>query len=373
MKVWTRASKLVASALMVCIASSAVAEEAEKSTLDEIKAAIEELKKIKSTQPQNTVNSQTLAIESWLLSSTAIDATATRIRSGVGPRKEKVIVLAGDEALDANQVAMLRTEMDSLSNRIAQASNMRCGTRTGPFLASTITPSGAIAAAAAIADLLKTETELTAISQTVDATLLAAAVAGKFEGQAIIPSAAIAAGTQGRVIPQFKDLVEQAEIAQLMHNDLAAKKDPTDCEKQKLGRLAAPLARFDTFYTRVTTAGEKGAIPIVVADRLDQILGENTVVLRVDTESSGGTLLKRKNLVTAFGGETAFISGGLVSSYQLTRPTTGELLKSGVVTCRTTLTSLKRVQNGSWSSPTRLAPGDRRSQPLAVCFESKSG
>ena len=362
MKVWTRASKLVASALMVCIASSAVAEEAEKSTLDEIKAAIEELKKQKQNQPQQTVNTGTLAIESWLLTSRAIDSTALEIHKAVKDQVPgDVIVLAGDEALDANQVAMLRTEMDSLTGRIGQAYNIQCE-RGGPSISVAFTPAEGVAVAAAIADLLKSETELTAISQSVDATLLAASVAGKFSGRAIIPSAAIASGTEGPLIARFKQLVDLAERAQQARDELDAIDKPTKCQTQKLGRLSPPLASFDKFYTRVTTAGEKGSIPIVVADRLDRILGPNTMVLRVDTESAGGTLLKRKNLLTAFGAEAAFISGGLVSSYQLTNPTSGKMLVAGVVTCRTTLASLKHVQQGSWTS----VPGRRH--PEAICL-----
>ena len=78
-------------------------------------------------------------------------------------------------------------------------------------------------------------------------------------------------------------------------------------------------------------------------------------------------MLKRTNLLTAFGAETAFVSGGLVSSYQLTNPMTGVLIKAGIVTCRTTLTSLKRVQQGSWST----YDGKTRVPSTAVC-EPKS-
>lgn len=361
MRLFTTCAALCASALLLCAGPATAADESDKSTLDEIKAAIDELKKLKQSQPQQTINTGALAIESWLLTSTAIESTAAKIHQAVKSQATKVVVLAGSEAPDANQAGMLRIEMEALSSRIRLASNIQCG-RSNVLGVQEFSIPTAIGAATAIADLLKTNTELTAISQSVDAKLLAASVAARFGGQAIIPSAAIAAGTEGRVIRQFKELVELAEPAQRERDALAGVKDPTDCVKHKLARLTPALSSFDTFYARVTTPKD-GQVPIVVADRLDRILDDTSLVLRVNTETSGGTLLKRTNLLTALGAETAFISGGLVSSYQLTNPRTGQLLKAGVITCRTTLTSLKRVQQGSWT-----AYNDRqRLGPIAVC------
>jgi hypothetical protein len=356
-----RRAGLLASAVLLCVCSPvSAADEPDKSTLDQIKSALDELKKFKDAQPQ-TVNTNTLAIESWLLTSTAIDSTAQKIHDAVPEqdRIKQILVLAGDEALDANQAGMLKAEMESLSRRIRQASSLQCGTRGGPMIESV---GGAVALATGIADLLKSQTEVTPISQSVSPKLLAAAVAGKFGGKAILPTAAIAAGNQGPLLRQFKDLVEQAEPAQEMRDQLAAVEKPSPCEKQKLARLTPAMASFDTFYARVTTAKD-GAVPIVVADRLDRLLGEGALVLRVNTETAGGTLLKRTNLLTAFGAETAFISGGLVSSYQLTNPSDGTLVVAGVVTCRTALASLKRVQAGSWGS----TPGGKY-DAKAVCL-----
>lgn len=355
----TSASRLWASVLLLCAANGvAAADEPDNGALDEIKAAIDELKKLKQSQPQQTFNDGALAIESWLLTSTAIDSTAAKIHDAVESSLEgkSLVVLASDEAVDANEAAMFMAEMSFISRRIRQAATMQCPSTR---LEALFLPQ-AIGAAAAIVDLLKSETELTAIDQTVDAKLLAASVAGKFEGRAIIPSAAIAVGSEGRLLQKFRELVELAEGAQSDRDGLAEKGEPTKCEQQKLGRLNAALGGYDAFYTKATTA-KNGVVPIVTADRLDTVLGPNSRVLRIATQSSGGTLLKRKNLMTALGAETAFISGGLVSSYQLTDPSTGQLIKAGVVTCRTTLTSLKRVQQGSWTS----TPGRRN--PTAVC------
>lgn len=366
-------TRLLASAILVCAIPAAGAEEAEKSTSDQLKQALDELKKLKENQPQQTVNAQALAIESWLLTSTAINSTASGIhdatKGDVPTGDRKLLVLAASEPLDFNQSDMLKLEMSSLSRRIRLATATQCATRRQANLESLDVP---IAALGAVADLLKTETDLTAIDQTVDAKLLASAVAGKFTN-AVIPSAAIAAKADSKLLGQFNDLVVLADTAQSVRDVLAKNEKPSDCEKQKLENLKVVLGGFDKFYTRVTTADDKTSmVPIVLASRLDQILDQDPLVLRVNAEKAGGTLLKRKNLLTAFGAETAFISGGLVSSYQLTRPRTGELLKSGVITCRTTLTSLKRVQEGSWTSEKRLDATNPKSQPLAVCYSGST-
>jgi hypothetical protein len=373
MRLSTLVKGLCVPVALLCATSAISAEEPDKGTLDQIKQALDELKKLKQAQPQQTINTNTLAIESWLLTSTAINATAANIHNAVSGKvpegERKLLVLAGDEPLDFNQSDMLKIEMDSLFRRLQQASGIKCPTRRQLGIQSVEAP---IALVGAIADLLKSETELTAIDQTVDAKLLAAAVAGKF-GNAVLPSAAIAAKPDSEMLRLFNELIAVADNSRLLRYRLAANENPSNCEQHKLDSLKLVLASFDKFYARVTTADEKtGMVPIVLAARLDQILDQDPVVLRVTMEKSGGTLLKRKNLLTAFGAETAFISGGLVSSYQLTRPKTGELIRSGVITCRTTMTSLKRVQEGSWTSPTRIDAADRTSQPLPVCFQSIS-
>jgi hypothetical protein len=344
------AAKIAAAALAITFAAVpvAAADEPDKSTLDQIKDSLAELQKLKASQPK-TVEPSTLAIESWLLTSTAIDATGARIHDAVATdvASHPLIILAGNETLEASQVGMMRTEMTALSTRLKRASAISCEQRTEEM--AFVGLPAAISAASALVDLLKTETDLTAISQTVPAGLVAAAVANRFPKDAILPTAAIAAGPEGPLLKQFRELADTAATAQKSHDDLDGDAAQSDCEKNKFKALTAALAPFDAFYARVTTAKD-GAVPIVVADRLDRMLQKDALVLRVNTEAAGGTLLRRTNLLTALGAETAFISGGLVSSYQLTDPQTGRLYRAGVVTCRTTLTSLKKVQDGTWGT-----------------------
>lgn len=332
--------RLCAAAMMLGVSSGAIAAD---DTLSQIKAQIDALK----AQDQFKVNSGALVIESWMLTSTAIESTAIEINKAVRPHleatgaPESVFVLAKDESLDFGQVAMLRLEIESLTNRLKKV--CECD--------DTLEIAGSpIAVAGMVAGLLKSETELTAIEQEVDAKLLAAAVAHRVTN-AILLSAASPQNVSGTLTKSFKSLVVIADQAEVQRNTLENIEKKTEAQVAKLARLTPLLARYDSFYTRVTTANDKGVVPLVAAAALQQLTGDKPYyVLRVNTVKGGGTLLKRTNILTALGAESAFISGGLVSSYQLTNPRTGKVLEAGVVTCRTTLTSLKRVQNASWKN-----------------------
>ena len=87
-------------------------------------------------------------------------------------------------------------------------------------------------------------------------------------------------------------------------------------------------------------------MPLATAARMDALMALKPHILTIKTEKAGGTLLKRTNLVTALGGETAFVSGGLVTSYRLVNPVDGRVLNAGVLVCRTALTSSKKCRAG---------------------------
>ena len=363
MRLLTIVPRLLASAVLLCASGAAVAEPVED-TLKQIQAQIDALGK----KGQHTVNTGSLAIESWLLSTTAIDSTAGKIYDAVSPKlvvtlpdgklgQKKVLVVTGPEVLDFGLAAMINAEMQALRNRLLAV----CGGCVDRAIVELAIPLPALAGA--VIGLLKSETDLTAIDLTVDAKLLAAAVAGNL-GNAFLPSAAVAPSSGGKLITSFNLLVATAEDAQRAHDDLAKIEKPSDAQKEKLAKLKSVLARYDSFYAKVTTANANGIVPLSVAARLDDLMKDDPYVLRVNTEKAGGTLLKRTNVLTALGAESAFISGGLVSSYQLTDPKTGKLFKAGVITCRTTLTSLKRVQAASWIS---VDNSGVRHKAAAVC------
>ena len=207
-----------------------------------------------------------------------------------------------------------------------------------------------IAAIASLIGLMKSETQLDAVSQTVDAKLLAAAVAGQLKN-AVIPSAAISEVSDAALINSFENLMAAADEAS------------NHASKDQLDELKTLITRYDALTSRLLTPDKEGIAPLAAAARLQSLNKNNPDVLRVNTEQAGGTLVKRTNLFTALGGEAVFISGGLVSSYRLTDPKTGDVVVAGVITCRTTLSSLRKVQEASWKSP-QLGTNK---EPVAVC------
>jgi len=110
-------------------------------------------------------------------------------------------------------------------------------------------------------------------------------------------------------------------------NKAKAHKDAADAWK-------AALAVWDSFFTRLTTADDKGVIPLanvvrdgVVADALCQ----DNLLLVVKLQKSGGAYYTKKNMWTFFGCMPFYHMGGVVVSYVLLSGKEGRVVKSGVV------------------------------------------
>ena len=106
-----------------------------------------------------------------------------------------------------------------------------------------------------------------------------------------------------------------------------AHKDAADAWK-------AALALCDSFFVKLTTADDKGVIPLtnvvrdnVVASALDQ----NNLLLVVKLQKSGGAYYTKKNMWTLFGGMPLYHMGGAVVSYVLLDGKEGQILQAGVV------------------------------------------
>jgi hypothetical protein len=309
-----------------------------------------------------TVNEGALAVESTLLASSAVDATASKIATVVTAKLggRPALVLTDADTADFGQVSMITMEIAAIEQQLRSA----CRCEVVDLQAVPV-----LALATAAAGLLKTDTELTALAASVTDAVLAAAVASKLpEGKAILPSAAIGTIGETDLMKAFNRLVALAETARTLRDELAKTANPIPPEVvAQLARLNTALTRYDAFFTKVTAANDKGVVPLVAAARFDKMLADNPLVLRVNPEKAGGTLVKRTNLITMLGGEAVHISGGVVSSFVLTEPNTGTVKAAGMVTCRTALTTLKRVQAASWQA-TRVDPatGARR-PPRAYC------
>ena len=342
-----RRAGLLASAVLLC-ASSGSLQAADQPT---------SVLGLPSFEGKTTLGTNAVNIESTMLTATAVDGAADRIAKMITvPAGRDVLVLGVSDTVDFSQVAMIQTEMHAIQRQLAEAA------KPEKNITEMVIPPTAIIPA--LAGLLRSDVEITGTDVSFDARVLPGAVAAHLGSNAKLLSAAVGANTKSTLLQDFDQLCLQAAAARGMHDEIADKDKPTPAEKRKLARLKAALDRFDDFYARVTKANDKGVVPLAAAARLAQLAASKPLVLRVITEKAGGTTVKRTNLLTFFGADPVSISGGLVASYQLSDPELGVVTASGVVTCRTAITKLGKVQDGSWK-PSGQTPGP--DGPKAIC------
>ncbi len=282
------------------------------------------------------------AMEATLLSGRALGAAAQHISTVQAIQGKKIIVLALAESLDLGLASALDLEMKMISRLFDDAGvdPVDAGMMGGG--------AGTIAAISAFAGLLRSDSTLSGIDvSAIDDRMLSWAVAGRLGSNAVLPSALIG-GTPGAkakaLINDFASLVERRSQAEALRSSLAAKKDPTPAEKVQLAALNSAAARHDAFAARVTTPAASGAIPLISAGRVADILTPGTPVLRLHVDRAGGSLVNTRNIATTFGLDPLKISGGVIASYLLTDPSSGTVAAADTLACHTTLTSIRRVQ-----------------------------
>ncbi len=319
-----------------------------------------------SFEGKTTMGDGAGAMEATMLASHAVRAAAAMIADGVPKESPTVVVLAGDEALDFSRIGALQAEMSAI--RYMMLRTLPPGEKGG-FGG----PAAIISAATAAAGLLRSDTEVAALDlSALSNRVLASMVAAKLGKNAIIPSAAIGSvdtptpaepsptplpkptWDQMTVMEKLNELVDMRRQVTAEMNDYKPKdpEKPTKDEQAKLAPFTTALARFDAFFARVTTGDEKGALPIVQTVRLEQIWRKKPHILRVYMDKVGGSRVTHKNIGTTLTlSSPVKISGGLVASYSLTDPSTGEQIAFDLLSCRTTFTTLGSVQRGVWKNP----------------------
>lgn len=360
---------LLAAAMFLCASQPVGAADQQTSSLG-----------LPSFEGKRDIGAGSVNIESTMLASTAVDAAAAQIAQRV-PRTGNVIVLGGTDTVDFSQVAMISREIATIRAQFEQA--LKWPTKPGkpPKKGQEVQEMFAIPPAigtatsvlTGLAGLLRSDVELTGVDVTIPPRILAAAVAAKLGTRAFLPTEAVGLPANSSLITEFDGLTEQAAKARKAKEELAKVKKPSPSEQTKLALLNAALEHYDQFFKRVTTGNDKGVVPIVEAARLAKMLENHPIVLRVNTDKAGGTVLKRTNIMTFFGADGVRISGGLVASFQATKPDDGSVVAAGVVTCRTALTTLRSVQDTTWK-PARpqlaepYPPGANPIEgPTAIC------
>jgi len=110
-------------------------------------------------------------------------------------------------------------------------------------------------------------------------------------------------------------------------------------EKAKLHKVAADawkaaIGLYDSFFSKLTTADDKGAVPLINVIRegvVADVLLKDNLLLLVKLQRFGGAYYTKKNMWTFFGGMPFFHMGGVVASFVLLDGKAGIVQKSGVV------------------------------------------
>jgi len=145
--------------------------------------------------------------------------------------------------------------------------------------------------------------------------------------------ATLKAGVAGRI-----ELHEKAKARFLA--EAAKAKDPAPMQasaalhEQALAACKGAVTLYDTFFTKVTAADDKGNVPLSTVTREDVVaraLTGGAALLLIKLQTSGGAYYTKKNLWTFFGGMPFYNMGGIVASYVLLSGKDGATLKSGVV------------------------------------------
>jgi hypothetical protein len=292
------------------------------------------------------------AMEATLLSTRALGAAPQAVATeSTESGKPKILVLTKDEVLDMGEAAAIQFEMDAIGVLFSNAEALR----PAPLHIESFPVLPAISA---LAGLLRSDATLSYLdAAAIDDRMFVWAVASKLPGQAVLPGARIGGevGDAGKaMIEKLRGLAARRLSAGKRRGDLADVKKPTGRDKDELAALTAAITRYDAFFARVTTATDKGVVPFIAAARVSDLLGNGYPVLRLHVDKAGGSLVNTKNIATTFGIDPLKISGGIVVSYLLTNPATGDVAKADVLSCHTTLTSIRRVQERSWTEPSTL-------------------
>lgn len=303
-------------------------------------------------------------IEALMLAADALGGAAASIADDTR-NLGTFLVLAGDEAFDFARYESLRAEMDMIHRLFDEALGRPA---LSPDPKADLAWPGAVAGLKAVAGLFASETTVAGMDfgTALPSRVLALAVARRLGDRARLPAAIVrtptpvkpapTAWTGTSIAPDFEALAGEARRAQ---TDRAAmpEKLATAAEKDKAAKLDNALARWKAFSDRAGVPDANGVVPVIAASRMEGLASRKDLILRVRVEQAGGSLVNSKNIATTFGLDPIKVSGASIVSYVVTEPTTGEVRGGGLLSCRSTLTSLRRIQTAKWRKGARA--GDK--------------
>lgn len=306
--------------------------------------------------------------EANLLAARAVEAAADGIVEEISGGSHTIVLYAAPEVptfqeLTAYraQIAILKKAFDT-ADATSEDVNQRAPAPVG------ITPEASLAAAglalSAVSNLLgffRTDFTVAGVEVSQNDSVLVHALAGRLADQGhtvILPGAYSPDALADPAAEILNDLTRLSQSRNdalrvaSSHDNLAAEflkqaekaQDPAEKkalqDKAKLHQDASSAQKaaatfYDDFFKRLTTASDKGLTPLtqVVRDAVVHklLLDDNTRLLLIKLQSSGGSHYTRKNLWTFFGGKPFFHMGSVVVSYVLLKGKTGHVEASGVI------------------------------------------
>ncbi|MES2442621.1 MAG: hypothetical protein V4574_07300 [Pseudomonadota bacterium] len=305
-------------------------------------------------------------IETTIMGMHALGGAVTTIYDSLDPNRT-YLVLAGDETVNLSLAASIQAQMGALNNAFKEAeteyqkakkaatANGRRGGATVEFLSVGVAP--VIALVSAFAGLLGSDSSVSSVALgAISNRMLASALAARLKERGYLSTTPVAieltlkegpsAWADKSFLERFNTLAKLNGDARLHRAELGDK--PEGTAKAAAVALDQVIALYAAFHASVTTPNDTGAVPLVTAARLAALLATNPLVLRVAIDSARGGIITTKNLWTTFGADPVRISGGLAVSYLVTDPKTGATVGGNSMSCTTALTSLRRVQAGTW-------------------------
>lgn len=296
-------------------------------------------------------------IEAEMLATLAARRAAMAIVEGVkGKATGTILLLAPDETITPD--AWYGFQAKALG--VAKAMRAQgCpapivpASRAEPSAAEASLP-GVLAAVNVAAKLFRSDLKVSGVAVSARDDLLLRAVGAALTaepGRVVMLPSASAANVLTADNPVMKTMGELDSMLQCIDDRLVAATGAKAAGQREA--LEAERARHAAFVADVTEPTQSGAIELVEAAR--QAAWATTLgsahVLRVEAHTAGGSLFTKTNLWTALGvGKPFQISSGLVASYELTRPSTGQLVAAGSVACASgfhRITDAHRTVNGS--------------------------
>jgi hypothetical protein len=312
-------------------------------------------------------------IEAAMLTSWAVRKAAAHIADDVkkiSPSKN-YLILTGTETFDFTLAESFKYQLKLIETAYDRAFQERDSLKAVAGYEILSVAAGAVSALKLATGLFGNEVKVTGIElASFDDAMLANAIAGNLPGKGLLPSKAMgvpnfaSSGLYGR-LQTLNNKRDQANEQIKEYGD-----KPTDDENKVIALFKEADAALTAFSKAATTPNDKGIAPLVTASLLEKIAPDDWIIVRVTVNSKGGSLINSKNIATTFGLDPIKVSGGLVVSYSMTNVADGLIQKSEIVTCQTTLASLRRIQTANWIAETKagkvVVPSEE-SENRAIC------